>query len=58
MIGMVGEPRDYLKKFKESEESFNDVGLSRFNIYFKIRSYKFLTKFLVFRNSFLSSVTW
>lgn len=39
-----------LKKFKESTEFFNYVKLSRSNIYFKIRLYKFLTKFPVLTN--------
>ena len=42
-----GQENRLRKKIKESEEFFNHVGLSRFNIYFKIRLCKFLNTFLV-----------
>lgn len=42
-----GQGNRLRKKIKESEEFFNHVGLSRFNIYFKIRLCKFLNTFLV-----------
>ena len=55
MVGMVGKQGDnYLKYFKESNEFFNHAGL---DIYFKTRLCKFLTKFIVLKNSSLSSVT-
>ena len=47
MVGMVVIRKELLKTFKESEKFFNHVGLSKSNIYFKIRLCKFLTKFLV-----------
>ena len=58
MVGMVGKQGDnYLKYFKESNEFFNHAGLDRRNIYCKTRLCKFLTKFIVLKNSSLSSVT-
>ena len=58
MVGMVGKQGDnYLKYFKESNEFFSHAGLDRRNIYFKTRLCKFLTKFIVLKNSSLSSVT-
>ena len=41
-------------KFQEKEEFFNHVDLNRSNIYFKVRLYKVLNKFLALRNSSLS----
>ena len=44
-----------VKRFKDSEEFFDCVGLSPPNIYFKIRLYKFLCKSPVLKNSSLTS---
>ena len=51
----VGKQGTLLKRFKEEDEFFDYVGLSRSNIYFKIRLYKFLSKFPVLKNSTLTS---
>ena len=37
IINIVDKQGEVLKKFKESDEFFSRVGLSRYNIYFKIR---------------------
>ena len=42
------------EKLKEEDDFFNCVGLSRFNIYFKVRLQKFLCKFSVLKNSTLT----
>ena len=42
-------------RFKENEEFFYRVGLSRSNMYIKIGLYKFLCKFPVLKNSTLTS---
>ena len=55
IINIVGKQGELLKRFKYSDESFDCVGLSRSNIYFKISLYKFLCKFPVFKNSTLTS---
>ena len=44
-----------MKRFKDSDEFFDGVGLSQSNIYFKIRLYKLLCKFPVLKNSTLTS---
>ena len=44
-----------LKKFKESDEFFRRVDLSRSNIYFEIRLHKFLCKFTTLKKSALTS---
>ena len=46
---------ELLKKFKEEDDFFDCVGLSRSNIYFKIRLYKFLCKLPGLKNSTLTS---
>ena len=51
IISMVGKQGELLKKFKKSGEFSSRVGLSRSNIYFKIRLYKFLCKFPKLKNS-------
>ena len=53
IINIIGKQGEILKKFKEEDEFFNCVGLSRFIIYFKIRLHKFLWKFPVLRMSTL-----
>ena len=55
IINIVGKQGELLKRFKDSDEFFDGVGLSRSNIYFKIRLYKFLCKFPALRNSTLTS---
>ena len=37
IINIVGKQGELLKKFKEDDNFFNCVGLSKSNIYFKIR---------------------
>ena len=48
IINIVGKQGELLKRFKEQHEFFNTVVLSRTNIYFKMRLFKFLKKFLNF----------
>ena len=55
IINIVAKQDELLKRFKDSDEFFDGVGLSRSNIYFKIRLYKFLCKFPALRNSTLTS---
>ena len=55
IINIVPKQGNLLKRFKDSNEFFDGVGLSRSNIYFKIRLYKFLCKFPALRNSTLTS---
>ena len=51
IINIVGKQGELLKRFKEEDEFFNNVGLSsRSNIYFKMRLFKFLYKFPVLKN--------
>ena len=45
IINIVEKQGELLQKFKESDEFFSRVGLSRSNIYFKILLHKFLRKF-------------
>ena len=55
IINIVGKQGELLKRFKDSDEFFDGVGLSQSNIYFKIRLYKFLCKFPALRHSTLTS---
>ena len=55
IINIVGKQGQLLKRFKDSDEFFDVVGLSRSNIYFKISLHKFLCKFPVLKNSTLTS---
>ena len=55
IINIVGKQGELLKRFKDSDEFFYSVGLSRSNTYFKIRLYEFLCKFPALRNSILTS---
>ena len=55
IINIVKKQGELLKKFKEEDDFFDCVGLSRSNIYFKIRLYKFLCKLPVLKNSTLTS---
>ena len=54
IINIVGKLGEILKKIKEEDDFFNCVGLSRSNIYFKVRLQKFLCKFSVLKNSTLT----
>ena len=54
IINIVGKQGELLKRFKEEDEFFNSVGLSKLNIYFKMRLFKFLCKFPVLKNSTLT----
>ena len=53
ITNIVAKQGKMLKRFKDSDEFFDGIGLSRSNIYFKIRLYKFLCKFPALRNSTL-----
>ena len=55
IINIVGKQGELLKKFKDSDEFFDGLGLSRSIIYFKISLHKFLYKFPVLKNSTLTS---
>ena len=52
---IVEKQGELMKRFKDSDEFFDGVGLSQSNIYFKIRLYKLLCKFPVLKNSTLTS---
>ena len=54
-INIDGKQGKLLKRFKEENDFFDCDGLSQSNIYFKIRLYKFLCKFLLLKNSTLTS---
>ena len=54
IINIIGKQGELLKRFKEKDEFFNSVGLSKLNIYFKMRLFKFLCKFPVLKNSTLT----
>ena len=54
IINIVAKQGELLKRFKEDDEFFDCVGLSRSNICFKIRLFKFLCKFPVLKNSTLT----
>ena len=54
IINIAGKQGELLKRFKEDDEFFDCVGLSRSNICFKIRLFKFLCKFPVLKNSTLA----
>ena len=54
IINIVGKQGERLKRCKEEDEFFDCVGLSRSNMYFKMRSFKFLCKFPVLKNSTLT----
>ena len=56
VINIVGKQGELLKRFKEEGKFFSNVGLSRSNIYFKMRLLKFLWKFPVLKNSALAQV--
>ena len=43
--------RQMLKTFRDTERFFENVGLIRSKIYFKIGLYKFLKKYLALKNS-------
>ena len=54
IINIVGKQGELFKRFKEEDEFFDCVDLSRSKIYFKIRLFKFLCKFPVLKNSTLT----
>ena len=54
IINIVGKQGELLRRFKEEDEFFNKVGLSKSNIYFKMRLFKFLCKFPMLKNSTLT----
>ena len=54
-IYIVGKQGKLLKRFKDRDEFFDLIGLSRFNMHFKIGLYKFLCKFPVLKNWTLTS---
>ena len=55
IINIVEKQGELLKKMKESDGFFSRVCLSRSNIYFKIRSHKFLCKFPILKKSTFTS---
>ena len=55
IINIAGKQGELPKRFKDSDQFFDGVGLSRSNIYFKTRLYKFLCKFPTLRNATLTS---
>ena len=55
IMNIVRKQEEFLKKFKESDEFFSRVGLSRSNIYFRIRLHQFLCKFPILKKSTLYS---
>ena len=54
IINIVGRHGELLKRLKEEDEFFNKIRLSRSNIYFKMRLFKFLSKFPMLENSTLT----
>ena len=54
IINIGGKQGEILKKFKEEDDFFNCVCLSRSNVYFKIRLHKFLCNFPVLKSSTLT----
>ena len=51
ITNIIGKQGELLKRFEEEDYFFNCVGLSRSNIYFKMRLFNFLWKFPVLKNS-------
>ena len=51
-IGYTGKQGELLKKFKDTENIFDNVGQSRSTIYFKILLYKFLKKYPLLKSYF------
>ena len=54
-INIVGKQGEILKCFKDGDDFFDRVRLSRSNIYIKISLYKVLKKFPLLKNSTLAS---
>ena len=54
-MGYIGKEGELLKKFKDTENFFDNVGQSRSTIYFKISLYKFLKKYPLLKKSTLRS---
>ena len=53
--GYIGKQGELLKKFKDTENFFDNVGQSRSRINFKISLYKFLKKYPLLKKSTLQS---
>ena len=51
IINIVGKQSELLKCFRDEDEFFDRIDLSRSNIYFKTSLYKFLHKFPLLKNS-------
>ena len=51
IIKIVGKQSELLKCFRDEDEFFDRIDLSRSNIYFKTSLYKFLHKFPLLKNS-------
>ena len=54
-IQYIGKQGELLKKFKNSEIFFDNIGQSRLTRYFKISLYKFLKKYPLLKTSTLQS---
>ena len=54
-IGYIGKEGERLKKFKDTENSLDNVGQSRSMIYFQISRYTFLKKYPLLKQSTLPS---
>ena len=50
IINIVGNQGKLLKRFKEEDEFFNSIELSKSNIYIRMWLFKFLCKFPVLKN--------
>ena len=55
IINILGKQVEFLKTFRERDEVFSRVGLSRSSFYFKIRLHTFLCKFPALKQSTLTS---
>ena len=54
-IGCIAKQGQLFKKFKDTENFFDNVGKSRWTIYFKISLYEFLKKYALLKTSTLQS---
>ena len=55
VIGYISKQGELLKKFKDTWNFFDNVGLRKSTIYFKIFLYKFLKKYSLLETSTLQS---
>ena len=55
-IGYIAKQGEILKKFKDTQNFFDNVGQSKSTIYFKISLYKFLKKYPLLKTSTLQSI--